>query len=130
MARAAKNRPLSPHLSIYKLIPTMVMSIVHRITGAALYFGMPFVALWLVATATGPQYYDFVSIIYGSIIGRLVLLGFTWALMHHMLGGVRHLIWDTGHALDKHVTTKMAWGTLVLSLALTAIVWMIALLLG
>jgi len=127
MANAAQNRPLSPHLSVYKLIPTMVMSIVHRITGGALYFGTLLVAWWLVAAAAGPQYFDFVNAVYGSIIGRLILLGYTWALLHHMLGGIRHLVWDTGRALDKDVTTKMAWGTLIASLSLTVIVWAIGL---
>ncbi len=127
MASAARNRPISPHLSIYKPIPTMVMSIVHRITGAALYFGTILVAWWLIAAAAGPEYYTFANEIFGSVIGRLILLGYTWALLHHMLGGVRHLIWDTGHGLEKHLTTRMAWATLIASLALTVIIWAIAL---
>jgi succinate dehydrogenase / fumarate reductase cytochrome b subunit len=127
MANAAQNRPLSPHLTVYKLIPTMVMSIVHRITGAALYFGTILVAWWLIAAAAGPDYFNFANAIFGSFIGRLVLLGYTWALLHHMLGGARHLIWDTGRGLDKDFTTKMAKATLVASLALTVIVWAIAL---
>ncbi|MDA4845572.1 succinate dehydrogenase, cytochrome b556 subunit [Hoeflea poritis] len=130
MANASQNRPLSPHLSIYRPIPTMVMSIVHRITGAALYFGTVLVAWWLIATAAGPEYFEFTNAIFGSIIGRLILFGYTWALIHHMLGGIRHLIWDTGRALDKHVTTKMAWATLVLSVSLTIILWAIALIIA
>ncbi len=82
------NRPLSPHLQIYKPILTMVMSILHRITGAALYFGTILLAWWLIAAAAGPEYFDFVNWIYGTIIGRLVLFGFTWALVHHMLWAV------------------------------------------
>ena len=128
MANATQNRPLSPHLSIYKPIPTMMMSIVHRITGAALYFGTILVAWWLIAAAAGPDHFSTANAVFGSIIGRLILLGYTWALIHHMLGGMRHLIWDTGRGLDKDVTTKMAKLTLVASLALTLIVWAIALL--
>lgn len=127
MANATQNRPVSPHLSIYKLIPTMVMSIVHRITGAALYFGTILVAWWLIAAAAGPDQFNLANAVFGSIIGRIVLLGYTWALLHHMLGGIRHLIWDTGRGLDRELTTKMAKATLAASLALTILVWAIAL---
>ncbi|MBB3145654.1 succinate dehydrogenase / fumarate reductase cytochrome b subunit [Phyllobacterium trifolii] len=120
------NRPLSPHLQIYKPIPTMVMSIVHRITGSALYVGTLLVAWWLIATATSERQFDIVNMVYGSWIGLLVLLGYTWALIHHMIGGIRHLIWDTGRGLEKETTTKMAWGSLVLSVALTILVWIAA----
>ena len=119
------KRPLSPHLQIYKPIPTMVMSILHRVTGAALYFGTLLVAWWLIAAASGPHYFEWVNAIYGSWIGRLVLFGYTWALVHHMLGGLRHLIWDTGRMFDKHVTTRMAWATLAGSVALTLLIWII-----
>ena len=119
------NRPLSPHLQVYRLIPTMVMSIVHRITGAALYFGTILVAWWLIAAASGPDYFNFVNAIYGSWFGRLVLFGYTWALIHHMLGGVRHLIWDTGAMFDKKISTTMAWATLAGSIALTLVVWIV-----
>ena len=125
MSDAPKTRPLSPHLSVYKLIPTMVMSIAHRITGAALYFGTALVAWWLIAAASGEVYFNFVNEIFGSILGRLVLFGYTWALMHHMLGGIRHFIWDAGAGFDKHVTTKMAWATLAGSIVLTALIWII-----
>jgi succinate dehydrogenase / fumarate reductase cytochrome b subunit len=119
------NRPLSPHLQIYKPIPTMVASIVHRLTGIALYFGTVMVAWWLIAAAIGPDYFDFVQVILGSIIGRIVLFGFTWALLHHMIGGIRHLIWDTGAMFDKHTSTKMAYVSIVLSVTLTLLVWVI-----
>ena len=79
---------------------TMMMSIVHRITGAALYFGMLLLAWWLIAAASGPNAYANFEWFMGSLIGRLVLFGYTWALLHHMLGGIRHLIWDTGHGLE------------------------------
>lgn len=119
------KRPLSPHLQVYRLIPTMVMSIVHRITGAALYFGTLLVAWWLIAAASGPDYFSFVNTVFGSWIGRLVLFGYTWALMHHMLGGVRHLIWDTGAMFDKKSATAMAWATLAASITLTLLIWIV-----
>lgn len=120
------NRPLSPHLQVYRLIPTMVMSIVHRITGCALYFGTLLVAWWLIAAATSERQFDIVSWVYGSWFGLLVLLGYTWALIHHMIGGIRHLIWDTGRGLEKDTTTKMAWASLIASVTLTILVWVAA----
>jgi succinate dehydrogenase / fumarate reductase cytochrome b subunit len=126
MANVTNNRPLSPHLQVYKLIPTMVMSIVHRITGGALYFGTLLVAWWLVATATGGAHYEWVRWAMGTIIGKLVLIGYTWALVHHMLGGLRHFMWDLGYGFEKHFTTKLAKASLVASICLTALIWVIA----
>jgi len=119
------NRPLSPHLQIYKPILTMVMSILHRITGAALYFGTVLLAWWLIAAAAGPAYFDFVNGIYGSIIGRLILFGFTWALVHHMLGGLRHFIWDMGAGFGKEAREGLAKATIIGSVSLTLILWII-----
>lgn len=120
---ALRARPLSPHLSVYKLIPTMVMSILHRITGSALYFGTLLVAWWLVAAATSESAFETANWFFGSILGRLVLFGYTWALMHHMLGGIRHLIWDTGALFEKETSTKLAWATLFGSITLTILIW-------
>lgn len=122
---AAKTRPLSPHLSIYKPIPTMVMSILHRITGAALYFGTILVAWWLIAAASGPQAYATVEWFFSSILGRLILFGYTWALMHHMLGGLKHLVQDTGSGLEKQFTTRMAKLHPVASTLLTILIWIV-----
>ncbi|MGB8818810.1 MAG: succinate dehydrogenase, cytochrome b556 subunit [Rhizobiaceae bacterium] len=119
------KRPLSPHLSIYKPIPTMVASIAHRFTGVALYFGTILVAWWLIAASISPDYFDFVQTFMGAWFGRLILFGFTWALMHHMIGGIRHLIWDTGALFDKHTSTKLAYASIILSVALTLLVWVI-----
>lgn len=125
MSNAPRTRPLSPHLSIYKPIPTMVMSIVHRITGTALYFGTILVAWWLIAAASGEVYFDYVNNIFSSFLGRLVLFGYTWALVHHMLGGIRHFVWDMGKGFEKETTTKMAWATLAGSIVLTILIWII-----
>ena len=120
-----KPRPLSPHLQVYKLIPTMVMSITHRITGGALYVGTLILAWWVSAAAGSEAYYDFVNGIVGSWFGQLVLFGFTWSLMFHMLGGIRHLIWDTGSYLEKHTATRLAIATLVGSIVLTLAIWVV-----
>ena len=125
MANLTKNRPLSPHLQIYKPIPTMVMSIVHRITGGALYFGTLLVVWWLVAAASGEAYFNWVSWFMGTLIGKLILFGYTWALVHHMLGGLRHFMWDLGYGFDKHFSTKLAKATLVGSICLTVLIWVI-----
>lgn len=122
---SAGARPLSPHLQVYTPLFTMVMSIMHRITGSALYFGTLLVVWWLVAAAAGPVYFEWVNGIFGSILGRLVLFGFTWALLHHMLGGVRHLIWDTITWLDVPKARLLARLTLAGSLTLTVLVWVL-----
>jgi len=116
-------RPLSPHIQIYKFMLTFVMSGFHRVTGAVLYFGMVLVVWWLVAAASGPNAYAFVQWFMSTIIGRLVLLGFTWGLIHHGLGGVRHLVWDTLHGLGANEREWLARATLAGSISLTVIVW-------
>jgi succinate dehydrogenase / fumarate reductase cytochrome b subunit len=121
------QRPMSPHLQVYRPMITMVMSIVHRITGAALYFGILLLVWWLLAVASGPQAYATVSSIFGSWLGLLVLFGFTWALVHHTLGGIRHFVWDLGHGYDVVWRNRLAWWTIIGSIALTLILWIIAL---
>ncbi len=124
------KRPLSPHLQIYIPILTMVMSFLHRITGAALYFGTILLAWWLIAAAAGPTYFDFVNDLYGSIFGRLILFGFTWALVHHMLGGLRHFIWDMGAGFGKEAREWLARATIIGSVTLTIILWIIGYMVG
>jgi len=123
----SKPRPLSPHLQVYTMLPNMLMSIVHRITGAALYFGTLLLAWWLIAAATGPDYYNFVSGIFGSPIGLLVLFGYSWVLFHHMLGGIRHWIWDTGRGFDLETVDRLSWGTIIGSAGLTLLTWVVGL---
>lgn len=120
---ARPERPLSPHLQVYSPLINMVMSILHRITGAALYFGSLLLAWWLVAAASGPDYFTFVNGIFGSVIGRLVLLGYTFALILHALGGIRHFIWDTGRGYDLGTIDKMCWSSLIIAIVLTLLLW-------
>jgi succinate dehydrogenase / fumarate reductase cytochrome b subunit len=94
------NRPLSPHLDVYKFEWTMALSIAHRITGVALTLGAALVAWWLLAAATSPDYFALVDGLMTSWLGALVLLGSTFALWYHAANGVRHLMWDTGYGLD------------------------------
>lgn len=120
---ATRQRPLSPHMTIYRWPITMTMSILHRITGSALYFGTLLVVWWLVSAATSESYFDLVSWVFGSWVGRIVLFGYTWVLVHHMFGGIRHLIWDTGAAMEKHTASKLAWATVAASIMLTLLIW-------
>jgi succinate dehydrogenase / fumarate reductase, cytochrome b subunit len=99
----------------------------HRITGAALYLGTIILAWWLIAAATGPAYFAFVNDLLGSWVGRLVLFGYTWALIHHMLGGIRHLIWDTGRGFELKTVDLLGWGTIIGSVLITAAIWVAAL---
>ena len=122
---ARRARPLSPHLQIYRPMLTMMMSIVHRITGAALYFGTLLLAWWLIAAAVGPNAYANVEWFMSSLIGRLILFGYTWALMHHMLGGIRHLIWDTIHGLEPAEREPLTLATLIGSIVLTLLLWVV-----
>jgi succinate dehydrogenase / fumarate reductase cytochrome b subunit len=125
MSELKSARPLSPHLSVYRFRPTMAMSILHRITGSTLYVGTILVAWWLMAAARGPDAFSYASWFFGSIPGRMILFGYSWALLHHMGGGIRHFIWDTGHGLSKEASTKLALATLGFSLVLTTILWIV-----
>jgi len=116
-------RPLSPHLQIYKPMLTMTMSIAHRITGAALYFGTLLLAWWLIAAASGPSTYASVQWFMQTLIGKLILFGYTWALIHHMLGGIRHLIWDTGRGFGPAEREWLTVATIVGSVGLTVLLW-------
>ena|SRR5437762_2935660 len=117
------ERPLSPHLQIYRWPVTMAVSILHRITGGALYFGILLLLWWLVAAASSDRAFDIVQAVFGHWFGQLVLFGFSWALIHHALGGIRHLIWDTGYGLDLASANRLAWANIAGSIALTILLW-------
>ena len=120
------ERPLSPHLQIFRFTITMTMSIVHRITGAGLYFGTALLAWWLLAAATGPDAYALFQNIAGSWIGRLVLFGYTWALIHHLLSGIRYLVWDRICGFDLKTADLMSWSALIGGFVLTVVTWIAA----
>lgn len=126
-AKSPVERPLSPHLQIYRPTLTMTMSIVHRITGMALYVGTILLAAFLVAAASGAGAYATAAAVYGSWFGKLVLFGYTWALVHHMFGGIRHLIWDTGRGMADPARETIVKATLVGSVVLTILIWVVAL---
>ena len=121
----ATERPLSPHLQIYRWPLPMLMSILHRVTGAGLYFGTLLVAWWLIAAASGPNAYARMGSFMNSWFGRLILFGYTWALLHHMLGGIRHFIWDSGRGFGPQEREWLAHATLAGSIMLTIITWIV-----
>ena len=121
------SRPLSPHLSVYRPLINMVMSILHRLTGGALYFGTLLLAAWLVATAGGEAQFNFVNAVFAHPLGKLVLLAYSWALLHHMLGGLRHLVWDTGHGFSIAQVNALSWFTIIGSVVLTLALWLVGL---
>jgi succinate dehydrogenase / fumarate reductase cytochrome b subunit len=123
MSEVEQRRPLSPHLQVYRPMLTMMMSIVHRITGVALYAGALLLVYYLVAAANGPAAFATAAAIFGSIIGQIILFGFTWALFHHLLGGIRHAIWDAGYGMDHPAREYLAQSTAIGGIALTVIVW-------
>jgi len=120
--RAPAERPLSPHLHIYRPTLTMMMSIVHRITGFANYFGTLLLAWWLTAAASPSAYAKF-QWFAGSWIGRLILFGYTWSVIHHMLGGIRHLIWDAGRGFGPKEREWLVAANLISSIAITLLLW-------
>ncbi|MBV9557759.1 MAG: succinate dehydrogenase, cytochrome b556 subunit [Pseudolabrys sp.] len=124
-ATPLRPRPISPHLPVYRLTLTMAMSIVHRITGAALYFGTILLAWWLIAAAVGPNAYSNVEWFMGTIIGKLILFGYTWALLHHALGGIRHLIWDLGYGFEHNEREMLTLATIIGSIGLTVVIWVV-----
>ena len=96
------ERPISPHLQIYRPTITMMMSIAHRITGIGLYFGSPLIVLWMSAIALKSQSLKFIVTLIESPIGTLFLIAYSWALIHHAMGGIRHFIWDAGYGFDEN----------------------------
>jgi succinate dehydrogenase / fumarate reductase cytochrome b subunit len=118
-----RERPLSPHLQVYRLTLTMAMSIVHRITGAALYVGTLLLAWWLVAAVAGPNAYAWFEAFMATIVGRLILFGYTWALIHHGLGGIRHFVWDMGWGYEPAEREILTLASLVGSIAITLLLW-------
>jgi len=120
---AADNRPLSPHLQIYRPQITSVLSILHRIAGVFLSLGILLLAYWLAAAARGPESYELAVALLGSVAGRLLLFGWTLAFFYHFLNGIRHLEWDTGRGFELPQVVRSGWLVVVLSLLLSLLLW-------
>ena len=119
------NRPLSPHLQVYRWQITMFMSIWHRITGVGLAVGAVVLVYWLNSVAYGPKAFAHAQWFFGTWIGVLLLIGWSYALFYHLCNGIRHLLWDTGRGLELPALRGSGWTVIVVSLALTVITWIV-----
>ena len=121
----SQNRPLSPHLQVYRPQLTSILSIVHRMTGVALAAGMLLLVYWLVSVAAGAEAYETARALIGSIFGRLLLFGWSIALFYHLCNGIRHLFWDLGLGYELPVAYRTGWAVMIVTLGLTLLSWII-----
>ncbi|TNE59424.1 MAG: succinate dehydrogenase, cytochrome b556 subunit [Alphaproteobacteria bacterium] len=126
MTKSSPERPLSPHLQVYRWPVTMLTSITHRFTGIGLGLGFLLLACWLVALSLGEGPYEAVQAFHRSFIGRFLLLGFSWAVIFHLFNGIRHLFWDAGMGFEKETADRTGWVVLALSVVVTLALWWIA----
>ena len=121
------QRPLSPHLGIYKLGYTMLLSGLHRITGCVATVGLLLFVWWLMALASGPAAYANAMKILSSPLGRFVLFGFAFSFIYHFCNGIRHLFWDAGFGFDLKDTYRSGWIVVAVSLIATVLSWIVGL---
>ena len=120
------DRPLSPHLSIYRWPITMATSILHRATGVAMAVGFIVLVGWLFDAASGPEVYNKFLAAMDTTIGCVLLVGWSYAFFYHLANGIRHLVWDTGRGFEKEQATASAGFVIVTSVVLTAAFWGVA----
>lgn len=140
MAQARKARPISPHLQIWRWGPAMLVSILHRVTGNGLAFaGLGLLLWWIGALASGPAAYQtFIDWTWAgtagglqavtAVLGKIVLVGLTWAFFQHAASGIRHLILDVGAGYELESNARWSIITMVVSIVLTALFWAFVLL--
>lgn len=128
--RGPADRPMSPHLQIWRWHVTMLTSILHRVTGCGLYLGGLIVAAWAISLAAGPEAYATFKSLLGSPLGKLVMLGMSASVFYHLGNGVRHLIWDFGHGLAKDSASASSYMVFGFTIAATGAVWAIAYMTG
>jgi succinate dehydrogenase / fumarate reductase, cytochrome b subunit len=119
----SQERPLSPHLQVYRWQLTSVMSIVHRVTGVALAVGTLLLVYWLIAAAVGPGAFAAAQEFIGSILGRTLLFGWTVALFYHLCNGIRHLFWDAGRGFELRAAYASGWTVVIVTVVLSVIAW-------
>ena len=120
---ATRERPLSPHLQVYRWQITMTMSILHRVTGVILVAGAFALAWWLMALAAGGEAYLDAAASLASPLGKLFLFGFTLSLVYHLLNGIRHLLWDAGWGFEIPEFYASGWTVAILTVVLTGLIW-------
>ncbi|WP_296599329.1 succinate dehydrogenase, cytochrome b556 subunit [Phenylobacterium sp.] len=124
--RGPADRPMSPHLQIWRWHVTMATSILHRVTGVGLYLGGLIAAAWAISLASGPEAYATFKALLGSGLGKFVMFGMTLSVFYHLGNGVRHLVWDFGHGLDIKSANSSAWTVFGFTIAATLATWAIA----
>ena len=122
---SSSNRPLSPHLQVYRPQITSMLSILHRLTGVALAVGTLVLIYWLAAAASGAEAFADAQAVIGSFIGRLLLFGWTFALFYHLCNGIRHLFWDAGYGFEIATAERSGWVTVVATAVLTLLSWIL-----
>ena len=113
------NRPLSPHLSVYKFKYTLFSSILNRATGLALAVGLVILAYWLMALASGPESYATAGMVLAHPVFKLIYAGLVFTFSYHLVAGIRHLIWDTGRFMEKRQSQVSAWLVVAISIVIT-----------
>jgi succinate dehydrogenase / fumarate reductase cytochrome b subunit len=124
-AMTTGNRPLSPHLQVYRPQITSILSITHRATGLGLSVGALGLTYWLNAASYGAGAFARAQVLFGSVIGLLLLIGFTFALYFHLCNGVRHLFWDAGRGFEMSQLRASGWAVVLVSVAATAGTWIV-----
>ncbi len=124
---ANRERPLSPHLQVYRPQLTSVLSISHRVTGVVNAVGAALFVLWLVAAASGPERFANAMSIVGSVPGRILMFAWTYTVLYHLCNGIRHLFWDAGKGFELKTAYASGWTVVGVSIVLTLLVWVAAL---
>jgi len=124
-SKRAAGRPLSPHLGIWRWSATMASSILHRFTGVGNAIGTGLLTWWLISLASGPEAYAQFSGFVSSMLGQLILFGFTLSLSYHLFNGIRHLFWDAGKNYDVHGSVVWSWFNVLGAIILTIGVWVL-----
>jgi len=120
-----KGRPLSPHMTIYRWPITMTLSILHRMTGVALSLGLVALVVWLTAISSDATIFAAIEAMMHSVVGQLMLLGWSFAFFFHFSNGVRHLVWDTGRGFEKRQADVSSWLVIVAAIVMTAAYWLL-----
>jgi succinate dehydrogenase / fumarate reductase cytochrome b subunit len=128
--RGPADRPMSPHLQVWRWHVTMLTSILHRVTGVGLYLGALIAAAWAISLAAGPESYATFKALLGSPLGKLIMFGMTLSVFYHLGNGIRHLVWDFGYGLDIKKANSSAWAVFGFTIAATLAVWAIAFQIG
>jgi len=123
MPTTTRPRPLSPHLSIYKPQISSVLSIMHRMTGAANALGAIILGLWIWAAAYDVDLFGLITTAFSHWVGQLFLIGWTFSVFYHLFNGIRHLFWDAGKGFELPTMARSGWVVVILSVVMTAITW-------